>query len=63
MNTKDKDYIEQMTEPFYRIATAIEKLANVLYDTLGSYETGQALDSIGQMADSIERIANELGEM
>ena len=63
MDRKDKDYIEEMTEPFYRIATAIDKLASVIYDTFGSYETGQALESFGQMADSIERIADKLEEM
>lgn len=60
MNVKDKEHIEKMTDPFYEIANAINKLANVNFDCFASYEVGQALGAVGRIADSLDRIADAL---
>lgn len=43
-----------------RIKEKIEHQSSVLYDTLGSAKTGDALDALPRIAESLEDIANNL---
>lgn len=58
MTEKDRKQIEQMADPFYEIANAIAKFADVHFDCLASYKVGQALDAVGTIADALGRIAD-----
>lgn len=56
----DKEFIENITEPFYRIADAINRLSGVLDNSFTSYKFGQALDGVSYMPGTLDRLVDAL---
>ena len=51
---------EALIEALQDIKQVLERIDSTLFDTLGSYEAGQALKAIPDIADSLTDIASKL---
>ena len=50
--------VEEISDSLSQIASSIDRLSNTLFDTLGSYKAGKALDGMAELPNAINDLCD-----
>lgn len=56
----DDDIRKEVLDPFYKIADALNGISNMMFDTLGSAQSGDALRGLSGLSSAVYDLCNTI---